>query len=389
MEENQYKNNDVPSSSGFKWKIENICKLNEESRLSPVFTIGPHKWRLLAFRNGCNVDGYLAVYVVAVECKIPRCAKFIVAIVGQTNNTLKHDSEEWTTFTEDEDDWGFGEFIQLKELKDPSNGYIVNDACTIQVELCFDPNSNEVGSLFFPNQPQCYEKMYPYVFIDFVSQELAPIAPMESAQERYPVTSSSLSVDNNSALICAFCRTFEVSEKSGSMLHIANGKEVEEDEVSGPNVIHVHRKCMEWAPQVYYVDETVKNLEMEVARGSKLKCKCCGLKGSALGCFISSCKNTYHFPCAFGISGCRWDNEGYLMLCPSHSGMKFPHEKTKKGKNLDKENPSSIIHHLIMKKKTRKKKKKKKMKKKMLHLKIQIVVGMIKEFTTKFESCGL
>ncbi|KAI3901528.1 hypothetical protein MKW92_052512, partial [Papaver armeniacum] len=315
--------------------------------------------RLLAFRNGCNVDGYLAVYVVAVECKIPRCAKFVVAIVGQTNSTLKHDSDEWTTFTEDEDDWGFGEFIQLKELKNPSNGYIVNDACTIEVEL-------------------------------------SPIALMESAEERDPVTTSTLlastsvSVDNKSPLKCAFCQTYKVSEKSGSMLHIANGKEVEEDEVSGPSVIHVHRKCMEWAPQVYYVDDTVKNLEMEVARGSKLKCKCCGLKGSALGCFISSCKNTYHFPCAFGISGSRWDNEGYLMLCPSHSGMKFPHEKTKKGKKLAKKNSSSeIIHQLIMKKKTRKEIKKRKNMRNRLHLKIQIVVGMIKECMTKFESCGL
>ncbi|KAI3889137.1 hypothetical protein MKX03_004300 [Papaver bracteatum] len=297
MEQNQYKDNDVPSSSPrFRWTIENVSKLNEESRLSPVFTIGPHKWRLLAFRRGCNVNGYLSVYVVAVDCKISRCAKFVVAIVGRTNrNTFKHDSDQWTIFTEDEDDWGFDEFIQLKKLNDPSNGYIVNGACTIELELCLSSNSQE---------------------------ELAPIAVMESAEERDPVANSasvansSVCVDSTLAFICAFCQTFKVSESTGSMLHIANGKEVEEDEVSGPNGIHVHRKCMEWAPKVYYNDETVVNLESEVARGSKLKCKCCGLKGSALGCFMSSCKNTYHFPCAFGSSGCRLDNEGFLMLCP-------------------------------------------------------------------------
>ncbi|KAI3889136.1 hypothetical protein MKX03_004299 [Papaver bracteatum] len=302
MEQNQYKDNDVPSSSPrFRWTIENVSKLNEESRLSPVFTIGPHKWRLLAFRRGCNVNGYLSVYVVAVDCKISRCAKFVVAIVGRTNrNTFKHG---------------------MHKLNDPSNGYIVNGACTIELELCLSSNSQE---------------------------ELAPIAVMESAEERDPVansasvTNSSVCVDSTLAFICAFCQTFKVSESTGSMLHIANGKEVEEDEVSGPNGIHVHRKCMEWAPKVYYDDKTVMNLESEVARGSKLKCKCCGLKGSALGCFMSSCKNTYHFPCAFGSSGCRWDNEGFLMLCPSHSGMKFPHEKTKKRKKLAKENSSSV-----------------------------------------------
>ncbi|KAI3974117.1 hypothetical protein MKX01_031575, partial [Papaver californicum] len=127
--------------------------------------------------------------------------------------------------------------------------------------------------------------------------------------------------------------------KSGSMVHIANGEEVEEDEVSGPNVIHVHLKCLLWAPQVYHVGESIMNLEMEVGRGSKLKCSCCGLKGAALGCYIPSCKNTYHFPCAFGISGCRLYDEGYLMLCPSHSGLKFPHEKTK---NLAKDNSLAV-----------------------------------------------
>ncbi|KAI3980340.1 hypothetical protein MKX01_003879, partial [Papaver californicum] len=41
-------------------------------------------------------------------------------------------------FTKDESDWGFDEFIQLKELRDPSNGYIVNDACIVEVEFCLD-----------------------------------------------------------------------------------------------------------------------------------------------------------------------------------------------------------------------------------------------------------
>ncbi|KAI3965015.1 hypothetical protein MKX01_013946 [Papaver californicum] len=298
--QNQYKDNNGSSSSKFKWRIENISKLNEESCLSPIFTIGPHKWRLLAFHKGRNVNGYLSVYVVAVECKISRCAKFGVAILGQTNNTFKDNTDDWITFTEDEVDWGFDKFIQLKELKDPSNGYIVNDACTVEVELCLNSNSKE---------------------------ELAPIALMESAEERDPVTTSTLlasnsvSLDKNLAPTCAFCQTYKVSEKSGSMFHIANGKEVEEDEVSGPNVIHVHLKCLLWAPQVYYVGEIIMNLEMEVGRGSKLKCSCCGLKGAALGCYIPSC--------------CRWYDEGYLMLCPSHSGLKFPHEKTK---NLAKDN---------------------------------------------------
>ncbi|MCL7051155.1 hypothetical protein MKW94_013400, partial [Papaver nudicaule] len=151
------------------------------------------------------------------------------------------------------------------------------------------------------------------------------------------LASTAVCLDNNLAFICAFCQTSTVSKGPGSMLHISNGEEVKEDEVSGPNVVHVHRKCIEWAPQVYYVGKTVMNLELELVRASKLKCCCCGLKGAALGCFIRSCRNTYHVPCAFDTSGCHWDDER-LMLCPSHSGMKFSQENTKKRKKLVDDN---------------------------------------------------
>ncbi|MCL7043525.1 hypothetical protein MKW94_029516 [Papaver nudicaule] len=322
--QNQYVvgNNDVPSSSKFTWRIENVSTIDEENHLSPIFTMGLHKWRLLAFRRGSNVDGYLSLYVVAVECTDSRHVKFSLALVDQTNNqkaNRKDTGDRVFRFTEDENDWGFDDFIELEELKDPRKGYIVNDACIVEVELCLSSAQES-------------------------REELVPDELMESVEERDPVTNSTLPASTSGCLdICAFCQTSEETEESGSMLHIfANGKEVEEDEVSGPNVIHVHRICLEWTPQVYYVGETLMNLEVELARGSKLKCSCCGLKGAVLGCFITSCKNTYHVPCAFGTSGCRWYDEGYLMLCPSHCHMKFPHEKTKKKKKLAKGNSSTV-----------------------------------------------
>lgn len=65
---------------------------------------------------------------------------------------------------------------------------------------------------------------------------------------------------------------------------------------------------------MYFVDETCKNLKAEVARGAKLKCSTCGLKGAALGCYVKSCKRTYHVPCAMDVSTCRWD-QVLLLLC--------------------------------------------------------------------------
>lgn len=62
------------------------------------------------------------------------------------------------------------------------------------------------------------------------------------------------------------------------------------------------------APQVYYEADTVKNLKAELARGMKIKCTKCSLKGAALGCYVKSCRRSYHVPCAREMSRCRWDN---------------------------------------------------------------------------------
>ncbi|KAK6286497.1 hypothetical protein POUND7_012676 [Theobroma cacao] len=127
--------------------------------------------------------------------------------------------------------------------------------------------------------------------------------------------------------ICGFCQSSRISEATGPMLHYANGKPVTGDAAFCSNVIHVHSSCIEWAPQVYYVGESVKNLKAELARGAKLKCSRCGLKGAALGCYMKSCRRSYHFPCAKEVPKCRWDHDNFLVLCPAHSSVKFPNEK--------------------------------------------------------------
>ncbi|CAL5193833.1 unnamed protein product [Lathyrus oleraceus] len=147
-----------------------------------------------------------------------------------------------------------------------------------------------------------------------------------------------------STSMCSFCQSFNISEATGPMLHYEEGILVTGDAAMQPNVVHVHKVCIDWAPQVYFVGETVKNLKKEVARGAKLKCTQCGLKGAALGCFVKSCKRTYHVPCAMNISTCRWDHVDYLLLCPSHSNVKFPSENSShKKKSTQKHSVSSQL----------------------------------------------
>ncbi|KAJ1416628.1 Zinc finger, RING-type [Sesbania bispinosa] len=144
-----------------------------------------------------------------------------------------------------------------------------------------------------------------------------------------------------STSICSFCQSSKTSEATGPMLHYANENSVTGDAAMLPNVIHVHRICIDWAPQVYFVDEAVQNLKEEVARGAKLKCSKCGLKGAALGCYVKSCRKTYHVPCAMDISTCRWDHEDFLLLCPGHSHVKFPSEKSRPKKQATQKQPAS------------------------------------------------
>ncbi|XP_068662931.1 BRCA1-associated RING domain protein 1 [Aristolochia californica] len=141
-------------------------------------------------------------------------------------------------------------------------------------------------------------------------------------------------VDANLVVECAFCQSPKASEVTGAMLHYANGEAVVAEPAQDVNVVHVHKRCVEWAPQVYFVNETIMNLEAEVARGAKIKCSECGKKGAALGCYAKSCRRSYHVPCSVYIEGCRWDDANFLMLCPTHSSLKFPSEKSKSKKHM-------------------------------------------------------
>ncbi|KAK8674421.1 hypothetical protein V6N13_112712 [Hibiscus sabdariffa] len=148
-----------------------------------------------------------------------------------------------------------------------------------------------------------------------------------------PVTSDNMC---GNGAICGFCQSSRISEATGMMLHYLNGKPVTGDASFSSNAIHVHSLCIEWAPQVYYVGESVKNLKAELARGAKLKCSRCGQKGAALGCYVKSCRRSYHFPCAKEIPKCRWDNDDFLVLCPAHSSVKFPSEKSRNAHSSSK-----------------------------------------------------
>ncbi|KAJ9691113.1 hypothetical protein PVL29_013335 [Vitis rotundifolia] len=125
---------------------------------------------------------------------------------------------------------------------------------------------------------------------------------------------------------CAFCHSAEDSEASGEMLHYFNGRPIAADYNGGSNIIHSHRNCTEWAPNVYFEDGTAVNLKAELTRSRRITCCCCGIKGAALGCYEKSCRKSFHFPCAKLTPQCRWDTDNFVMLCPLHASSMLPNE---------------------------------------------------------------
>nr|XP_043634602.1 BRCA1-associated RING domain protein 1-like [Erigeron canadensis] len=123
---------------------------------------------------------------------------------------------------------------------------------------------------------------------------------------------------------CAFCRSSEKTEASGPMLAYAQGKEVAGNVANFSKVIHVHERCRNWTPRIFFKDGLIQNLESEVRRANRLKCSRCTKNGAGLGCYMETCTKTYHVPCALDI--CRWDSDDYLILCPIHTSCKFPTE---------------------------------------------------------------
>ncbi|XP_022762205.1 LOW QUALITY PROTEIN: protein BREAST CANCER SUSCEPTIBILITY 1 homolog [Durio zibethinus] len=144
---------------------------------------------------------------------------------------------------------------------------------------------------------------------------------------------------------CAFCLSTEDSEASGEMFHYYDGRSVPLDHNGGFKVIHSHKNCAEWAPNVYFENDKAINLEAELCRSRKIKCSCCGLKGAALGCYEKSCRKSFHVPCAKLVSQCRWDTENFVMLCPLHASSKLPNENPESQESRKRCVLRGSIHH--------------------------------------------
>ena len=151
------------------WTVENFTKVKQLKLYSPVFQSGQYNWRILLFPCGNNVQ-QLSVYLdVADSVTLPqgwsRQAHFSLTVQNQKDPTKSVVKDADHHFTLRACDWGFREFVQLSELRDPRGGFIVDDKIIISARVRVEPQVNwwhwdskrETGYVGLKNQgATCY-----------------------------------------------------------------------------------------------------------------------------------------------------------------------------------------------------------------------------------------
>ncbi|CAI8618535.1 unnamed protein product [Vicia faba] len=77
---------------------------------------------------------------------------------------------------------------------------------------------------------------------------------------------------------CALYLSSEESKASDTIMHYFYGKPVIVDYEGGSKVIHCHKNCTEWAPNVYFKDDNAINFEVAISRSWRSKCSFVDLK---------------------------------------------------------------------------------------------------------------
>jgi ubiquitin carboxyl-terminal hydrolase 7 len=140
-EEDQRSNNNAsyqPEGTVYDGSYELVIDRFSEKKgrlVSEEFQISGHKWKLLYFPRGNNVD-CLSLYIDAVPpegtASWHRHTKFRFTLKN-VKGKADHSMDATHGFCPREHDWGFTRFIPLNELH-PNGNFVKNDAITIVIE---------------------------------------------------------------------------------------------------------------------------------------------------------------------------------------------------------------------------------------------------------------
>ncbi|GER40467.1 TRAF-like family protein [Striga asiatica] len=122
-----------------EWNIPNFSKLGNKW-VSPEFSVGGHKWKVKMYRNGSgeSIGRFLSLYLSPISTNGNKERLHTWLTIRMKNQlSSKHQSRVgsiWFSAARGRN-WGWPSFIELALLKDPNQGFVVNDCCIIEVEL--------------------------------------------------------------------------------------------------------------------------------------------------------------------------------------------------------------------------------------------------------------
>ncbi|XP_052173615.1 uncharacterized protein LOC127788937 [Diospyros lotus] len=130
-----------PSDNTFTWKIDKFSTITDTCLFSEEFKVGEHKWKLSLYPRGRqNSNGEnISLFLVAVDHTTLHphrklYAKYKLRVRNQVGHA-HHEKEGCDGFSKSVGCWGYWNLKELSHLKDPSQGYIVNDTLVVEVEI--------------------------------------------------------------------------------------------------------------------------------------------------------------------------------------------------------------------------------------------------------------
>ena len=122
-------------------KIENFSQKHHDAYENNVprftteqFTLADRPWSLLLFPLGLDRPTHLSVFLVAEGDIGRRSAKFRFSLKNSKTGEVTHKGATHT-FSFQQPDWGFRDFVPLDALLDPESGWSEDDGFSIVVEL--------------------------------------------------------------------------------------------------------------------------------------------------------------------------------------------------------------------------------------------------------------
>ncbi|XP_044465980.1 uncharacterized protein LOC123196145 isoform X2 [Mangifera indica] len=126
----------APLTQFHTWVVENFADLKDERYISESF--GPHRWNVTLYPNGHqHAKGkFISIYLSSDQFLKPNLfVDILLRVKNQRTDSHVEKKALNHMLSPNDTAWGCSNFMSLDTLKDPKQGYLVNDSCIIEAEV--------------------------------------------------------------------------------------------------------------------------------------------------------------------------------------------------------------------------------------------------------------